>query len=273
MYAIIDIGGTNTRVAFSGDLQNLVSTERYPTPKTFEEAKSKLALQIDGKQITAAVVGLAGHVDSKTQHVIFSPHMDYLDDKNISELMPANTKTFLENDAALAGLGESISPYAKDYTRVAYITISTGVGGTLIVNKSVPEMNANYEPGHIVIDKSSTIEPVDSVPGSWESLCSGTAFEKIYNIKPEQCMDTEIWHEYGRNLAYGLLSVSLLWRPEIIVIGGSVTNKWNLFIQQTEDTFVRLHGRATAPKLTKSELGEKNGLLGGMFFLRNISQQ
>lgn len=272
MYAIIDIGGTNTRVAFSGDLQNLVSTERYPTPKTFEEAKSTLAQHLQGKDITAAIIGLAGQVDKQKQQIVFSPHMSYLDGKNLSELIPANIKTYLENDAALAGLGEAVSPYAQEFNRVAYITISTGVGGTLIVNKKVPEMDANYEPGHIVIDKDSTIEPVDKVQGSWESFSSGTAFEKTHGIKPQDCMDENLWREYGENLAYGLLSVSLLWRPEMIVLGGSMTNKWNLFIQSTEQKLLELHRSAIPPKLTKSELGEKNGLMGGMAFLKNVIQ-
>jgi len=270
MYISIDIGGTNTRIATSENLDSIINLEKFHTPKSKKELVEKIAETIrENPNITMMSIGIAGFINRHTKQIIKCPHIPYLDNTSLNELLPQtqNIPTYLENDAALAGLAESIKGEGSNYNRVAYITISTGVGGTLIENKKIPDTKFNFEPGHHIIDLHPQNKVSTLLQGSWESYSSGTAFKDLYKVEPDDYNDIGIWTEYGKNLAVGLHNISLLWNPEVIVLGGSLSKKATLFLKVLEDNL-----NATLPQgkpdIKISQLGDTNGILGGLELCR-----
>ncbi len=277
MNIVIDMGGTNTRIGLTNNLKEFFVTEKFPTPSSQKEAHTKIREILSGKtdQIESIVLGVAGLVDYKNKNVISAPHINWIKDMSAQEITGLSNKDTralkgikIFNDAELSGLAEAYQPYASNFENVAYITISTGVGGTIIRNKKPDTHAFNYEPGHIIIDKSSGInEPVDNIRGSFESLCSGTAFYKKYNIQPKDCADTEVWQNYGMDLADGLYTVTLLWQPDAIILGGSMTNQWSSFYEPLIERYTSYPSYFAHPTILKSELKDMNGLLGGLKIL------
>jgi len=265
MYITLDIGGTNTRIGISSTLDDFIHIEKFPTPKTFDELKSKIKDTLKDIKPTNIAVGIAGFIERHEKKILISPHIKYLNDKKITEILDFQENIiFLENDASLAGLAEAVRGEGRGFSRSAYITISTGVGGVLIINNKIPDTNVNYEPGHHLIPGTGID---DQQIKSWEDYSSGTSFKKIYGVNPQDYDDSKIWAEYGYNLAIGLSNISLLWRPDVIVLGGSVSKKAHLFIETTNLELSKfLH--CCVPEIKISQLGDDNGLIGGLVLLR-----
>ena len=267
MYASIDIGGTKTKIGISKDLNNFIDIQKFPTPKTFDELQSKIKSVLESNSSYEAIsIGSAGFVNRKENRIYFSPHAGFLNNRLAEEIV-FGTKyksLYLENDAALSALAEATHGIGNNFTRVAYITISTGVGGSIIVNKKIPDTLFNFEPGHHILNYENN--------RTFESLCSGTAFRVNYGVSPEDHNDEEIWSEFGKNLGFGLHNIILLWRPDIIVIGGSLSKKSQLFLQKTKDTLTSLEPFKSYPDIEISQLGDENGIIGGLELIKtNLS--
>lgn len=271
MYIAIDMGGTNTRIAFSENLKDIRNVEKYPTPQSAEEIKQNFKNLIDVTNLRGLILGTAGQVNHSTKQILFSPHINGINGLTLNELVGLNSDTegFIENDAALAGLAESHQPYAQDFERVAYITISTGVGGTLIVNKKLRNTKLSFEPGHHIIDINGNSLALENIKGTWESLSSGTAFRKLYNENPEECNDQEIWNQYGQNLSKGLHNIILMWQPDLIVLGGSLSKKYDLFEKALNQELAVSLGENVVPIAT-SQMDDMNGITGGFIFLNQV---
>ncbi len=128
----------------------------------------------------------------------------------------------------------------------------------------------SYEPGHHIIDIGGDTLALNAIKGSWESFSSGTAFRKIYQVDPMDTENSYIWQDYGRNLAIGLHNVILMWLPEIIILGGSMSKKSELFLSVAKKELEKsLYGKA--PEIKVSRLDDKNGLLGGLYYLKSVS--
>lgn len=267
MYASIDIGGTKTKIGLSKDLNQFFDIQKFTTPKTFNELQSKIKSVLESNSSYEGIsIGAAGFVNRCEKRIYFAPHAGFLNNRLAEEIV-SDTKCksiYIENDAALAALAEATHGAGKNYSRVAYITISTGVGGSIIVNKKIPDTVFNFEPGHHILNFETN--------QTFESLCSGTAFRKNYGVSPEDHNDEKIWSNYGKNLGVGLYNIILLWRPDIIVIGGSLSKKSQLFLQKTKDTLASLEPFKSYPSIEISQLGDENGIIGGLELLKtNLS--
>lgn len=261
------MGGTNTRIGFSSDSEDFDRIERFPTPQSIEEAH-QIFSQYLGDISTEAnpiIFGVAGTVDYSVNRITEATNIEWIKGMSAKEITGLSTDIKAYNDAELAGVAESYQPYALDYPRIAYITISTGVGGTIVANKKAAVARYSFEPGHIIINKLSSIDdPADHTQGSFENMCSGTAFFKRNKVKPENCLDKQIWERYGENLASGLYTITLLWQPDIIVLGGSMTNQWDYFYKSCAQRFDSYPNYYIKPDIIRSELKDTNGLLGGL---------
>ena len=170
---------------------------------------------------------------------------------------------FLENDAALAGLGEAVFGAGKGKKIVAYLTISTGVGGCRIVDGKIDENSQGFEPGHQIIFSDKNIITL-------ENLVSGTAIEKKYGKKPYEIFDVKIWNNVANNLAYGLHNVAVLWSPDIIILGGSMMKKIGIPVERVKFHLSKILNIFPKPPLIKkSKLGDLAGLYGALAHLKS----
>ena len=283
MYIAIDLGGTNTRVASSKDLKNIHKVEKFDTKNSLEQQRHAITQAINNvaeENITVICIGVPGLINKKENrfgHIVNFPH---LSNKEYHELFDFELfkpkKDFCsfiaENDAALAGLGEAVFGAGKKYETIAYITISTAVGGVRVSNKKLDLTQKYSEPGHHIIEVGGPKDTKVSLQGTLEAYVSGTAFERNYGESPITCENQEIWDDYGKRLANGMINVCAFWAPDIIVLGGGVSNKFNLFYKSLVTNFGKQDFFAI-PVFKKSELEDDAGLFGGFAFIDQQENQ
>jgi predicted NBD/HSP70 family sugar kinase len=275
-YLLFDIGGTKTRIALSTGKGSFGSPKIIPTPKDFDKGVAlfrNVAFELSGgKRIKAAAGGIAGPIDRGKTMLVNSPHISGWVRKPLKQELQKvlGAPVYIENDAAMVGLGEAAFGKGKGRRVVVYMTVSTGVGGSRIVNGRIDESAMGFEPGHQIIDPGGSLCPdCKSVPGYLERYISGSAIEKRYKKKAYEISDPKVWEEVACFLAYGLNNTIVHWSPDIVILGGSVTKKVPL-------KRVRFHLRKIMkifpkiPPIEKAVLGDFGGLYGALHFLRNL---
>jgi predicted NBD/HSP70 family sugar kinase len=271
LYASIDIGGTNTRIGLSENLKTFKSIERLETPDTLYDLSSYLEKSLP-PETTAICLCIAGPVDHKFNRLINGTNIKALR-SGISpeELLPKyKTKIIkLLNDSEAGCLSEAIIGEGKNFEKVAYITLSTGVGGAYIKDKILKLDRYNSEPGRHIIEIGGREGISTKIQGEWEAYSSGWAFSQMYGVSTKDCKDENIWESYAEELSIGLHNISVLWSPEVIVLGGGITNQWKYFLPRTT-TLLNTSMKAIrpAPELKISSIGDDNILLGGLLYLK-----
>jgi predicted NBD/HSP70 family sugar kinase len=282
MYLLFDIGGTKTRLAISRDKETFVSYEIIETPSNFDEGIGKIAEYLKKQEIgiRGVVGGIAGVLDNTKTKLTYSPNLpEWIGGdlkSKLSEITGADT-VIIENDAALNGLGEAVYGAGKDHRIVAFITVSTGVGGTRIVDKKIDAANLNFEPGHQLISVKNMLCTddlncrCDEETSDLESFISGAALEKIYGQKVKELQDEKIWDRIYHYLAIGLTNVCVFWSPEIIILGGGVAGS-DLFSVEKLETHIKkiLKAYPELPIIKKGVLADHAGLYGALQIIKGI---
>lgn len=274
-YVLFDIGGTNTRVTTSEDLRTFAAPIKYKTPKKFEDGIKQLveaAQKLTGKnRIRAVAGGIRGLLnDDKTGIIHDITLTDWIDQPLTSKLKKAlDAEVYLENDAAMAGLGEAHYGAGQGSDIMVYHTVSTGVGGVKIEEGVIDDFSHGFEPGYQILDIDHTILG-DGIEPTLENLVSGTAVEKRMGVPPYDIpQDDEIWDQLAYFLAHGLRNSILYWSPDAIVLGGSmiIGNPrilLNDIIRHTNEVVGEV---AEVPLIVDAKLGDDGGLYGAMALL------
>lgn len=273
-YILFDIGGTNTRVAVSDDLVTLGEIESFKTPAKFEEGMTKIfgaITKLTKKKPTALAGGVRGSLlEDKSGIQNDSVLVKWSGKSIVAELQKKfSVPVILENDTAIAGIGEAVYGAGKGLEIVAYHTISTGVGGVKIENGMLDMASVGFEPGHQVVDIDRTILGEDVTP-TLENLVSGTAVKNRFGVEPYEIPQSDVlWNELAEYLAQGLRNTILYWSPDVIVLGGSMIIgdpriEIDLIRKYTVES---LDGFVPTPFITTAKLGDEVGLYGAMAIL------
>ncbi len=172
-------------------------------------------------------IGFGGPVDFPTQTVTLSTHVEgwaqYPLVENVRRLTGAPAT--MDNDANVGALGESVYGAGKGYDPLFYMTLSTGIGGGIIVHGEIYRGADSFagEIGHI------QIEP-DGPPclcgsnGCLERMCCGLWLERDFG-KPasELLANRKFVERYVVLLARGLKAAIMMLNPARIVIGGGIS--------------------------------------------------
>lgn len=271
--AVFDIGGTKTRVAFSEDGKTLKSVKSFATSLNPNQGLADLVSTIkELGEVSAVAGGIRG--------VMREDRLGIDHDSILSEWANVSIVDFLteqlgvpvnlENDTALAGLGEANFGAGKGIDIIVYHTISTGVGGVKVVSGSIDAASVGFEPGHQVLDIDRTILGAD-IPPTLENLVSGKAVEQRMGVKPYE-IDQEdvIWVELAGYLAQGMRNTVLYWSPEAIILGGSMmVGDPKIPIESVRKATVAvLDGIMACPFITTAALGDEAGLYGALVLLQ-----
>ena len=124
------------------------------------------------------------------------------------------TEIIIENDASMAGVGEAQFGAGRGFEIVAYITVSTGVGGAKIVNGKIDEHAVGFEPGKQIMDVNSG--------KTLEDMISGKALQEKFGKHPKEIKDQGVWDNHAWLLAIGLNNIIMEWSPNCVVLGGSM---------------------------------------------------
>lgn len=284
MFLLLDIGGTNTRVGVSKDLKKLEGEpEAFKTPNTPEEGMKKIKEVADevleGNKPQMVCGGIAGPLNKERTCLINSPNNSGWVNKSLTQELEKifDAPSLIENDTALVGLGEWAFGSGKNSEIMAYITVSTGVGGTRIVNGVIDTSVHGYEPGHQIIDIDNTMELYGKIRASGdknrpnlEDIISGSALENRAGKKPYEIEDEKMWDDFARVLAVGLNNMIVHWSPEVLVLGGSMivgdpgidAGAVEQYLKQELSIYPQ------PPIIREAELGDYGGLYGAMELTR-----
>ncbi len=277
-YVLFDVGGSKTRVGVSDDLSQLTNSVAFDTLQKSAEGIKKIteeAKKLAGDQkIRMVAGGIRGVLDGEKEGMIEDPGgvlTDWVDESIVSKLKKIlGAEVFLENDAALAGMGEAVYGAGEGHEIVVYHTISTGVGGAKIEEGMIDDYRQGFEPGHQILDVDHTILGEDVEP-TLENLVSGGAIEARMGMKPyDIAQDDALWDQLAYYLAHGLRNSILYWSPDVIVLGGSmiVGDPRILLDDIIKYTNEVLGEVADVPLILDATLGDEGGLYGAMALLQ-----
>lgn len=274
-YAIFDIGGTKTRVAVSDDLETFSAVDSFKTPEKFEDGLEKICAsikQLTDNDISAIAGGVRGLLTEEKDGIQNDSILVKWVGKNIVKKLQVfgDIPIFLENDTAVAGIGEAVFGAGRESEIVAYHTISTGVGGAKIENGILDRASTGFEPGHQILDIDRTILGEDITP-TLENLVSGTALGERFGTKAYDIPQSDVvWDELAEYLAQGLRNTIMYWSPDVIVLGGAMivgdpaisVDAVRKYTVEAVDNYVE------TPLIVKAELGDHGGLFGAMAILK-----
>jgi len=269
MYIVFDIGATHMRFASSDDLLQFDKPVIVDTPQKFDEAMDKIydivAELAEHTEIVGIAGGVAGVLDSKKTTLNRAPNIPDWEGKPLrSRLMDATgVIPHIYNDADMAGLGEAAYGAGKGRSIIMYITVSTGLGGGLIVDKQIAPHHIGFEPGFQIIDHETKETLHDFI--------AGHDLEAAHGKPAKDINDPKVWECIFDKLTIGLHNSIIHWSPEIVVIGGSMIHRFKI-----EDVSKRVNELMTifteVPEFALAELGDHNGLYGALAHLQSAVQ-
>ena len=280
MYLLFDIGGTKMRLAISQDGEHFDAPVKVATPtddfaegvRLFVETTRELS---GGEPIAAVAGGIAGVFDAAAGALVSAPHLSGWIHKPLREELARaiGCDVFIANDAAVVGLGEAVSGAGLGHEIVAYLTVSTGVGGARIVRGTIDAHRAGFEIGHHIINMNEPDVFCATCPeqGHVEGYISGTAFEKRYGKKAYEVDDPAAWDSAARTLAVALNNVTVFWSPDILVLGGAmIVGDPAIPLELVERYFeMVLKIFPERPRIARAALGDVGGLYGALALLKN----
>ncbi len=138
----IDIGGTKTKIAYYFRNKLNIIFNR-PTPKNPAEFTKLIVKEIKNYKFPSEIVGIGigcpGPLDPKTGTVLSPPNLKQWVRFSLTKILGKELKipTILENDANAGALGESLFGSGIKHKNVLYLTISTGLGCGIVINKQI----------------------------------------------------------------------------------------------------------------------------------------
>jgi glucokinase len=210
----------------------------------------------DFSNLVGLAVGAPGPLNPFTGVVFSPPNLPGWSNVPLTAILEKATRlpVYLGNDANLAALGEYTFGAGKDYRYLVYITVSTGVGGGVIEDGRIlmGARGAAGELGHMSIDYNGprcncgnigcleilTAGPslrrraIEMLQAGHASKLTNMAGGDLQNITPE--LISEAAHQGDETakkliadtafyLGVGVTNILHLYNPEIVVIGGGVS--------------------------------------------------
>lgn len=306
-YLGIDIGGTSVKLGLVTDKGKILASDNYEVAfdnyKTpiFETVKKSIERflknnSINKNELMGIGVSATGQVNSNTGIIVgvggnIKNWCNTEIKKELEEIY--NLKTTVINDANSMVIGEQWIGKAKNYKNIMGITIGTGVGGGIIVNSNVLLGNIGIagELGHFSINSNGKVCTCGNI-GCYEQYASMTALIKNVkekysdignlSISKEEINGKYIFDELEKgnkelesvvinwieDIGKGLVSLTHIFNPEIIIIGGAVSKQEKLFIKPVRN-YVLSHVMQKFGenlKVEAAELENSAGLVGAVYY-------
>ncbi len=273
-YIVCDIGGTKTRVASSEDLESFGEVIKFKTPRSAREGVkmiSEAASSLQNSPIRSVAVGVRGFLSYDKSMIVHDTALSSWTEEPLADMLSdaLDADVVLENDTALAGLGEAHYGAGIGYDIMVYHTVSTGVGGVKIEDGVIDRSASGFEPGHQILDIDKTILGVDVSP-TLERLVSGSAVAERMGVQPYEIpQDDKIWDQLAFFLAHGIRNTVLYWSPDVIVLGGSmIVGDPRILLDDIVRHANEIIGDVTeCPLILDAKLGDNGGLYGAMALL------
>jgi glucokinase len=234
-------------------------------------------------EIEAVGIGSGGPLDAARGVLIAPPHLPGWRDVPLTALAEKafGLPTVLENDATAAAAGEHRYGAGAGTRNMIYLTISTGVGGGIVIDGSLYRgaTGNGGELGHVTVDYDGRPCRGCGRRGCLEAYVSGTSIAErgteagMGNVTSADVaaaaragdpVATRVWDETTDALACGLTSIVNLFEPELVVLGGGVSTTGEQLIGPVRER-VRAEAMGASGKaaqIVQSALGNQVGVVG-----------
>lgn len=264
LLAGIDIGGTKIALALATPDCEIVAGHNFLTQvsdgpekilqRTLDQLE-KLVEETGAAEVLKIGVGCAGPLDVRRGMTLSPPNLPGWDEFPIVEIIRRRMKVpvVLDNDANAAALAERRFGAGKEFKNLVYVTVSTGIGGGVIIDGKLVHGNTGNagEIGHITVMPGG-VKCGCGARGCLEAVCSGTGIarrfaekinsgaassltEKIQSVEQITAKNiaeaaaagdplaVDIWEETIFYLSLGISNIIVMFEPEAIIIGGGVS--------------------------------------------------
>ena len=264
MLIAVDTGATKTLVASFGKDGVLGHQIKFPTPHDqkdyIKELKSVLQENYKDKPVEAVVIASPGIIDNGV--VIWGGGnlaWKNLDIRSEIQGLLGKAPVFVENDANLAGLGET-RLLKKMPPQSLYVTISTGIGTGIITDGHINQALRNSEAGHALIEFDGTVR-------EWETFASGKAIYNTYGKYARDITNQRTWQQIADRISRGFLAVIPILQPDIIIIGGSIGTYFKNYGEQLQNILrEKLPNHIKCPKFVQAKYPELAVIYGCYYY-------
>lgn len=288
LFAGIEIGGTKLQMVIGDGCGQILDKLRFKVDKNRgadgirETIKESLPEFIRGKNIKRIGVGFGGPVDWKSGKICKSHQIEGWSGFDIASWLQelCGVETVVENDANTAAFGEAICGAGKGFNPVFYVTLGSGVGGGLVVDGKIYHGRepGECEIGHVRLEKSGAT--VESRCSGWavdrkirEAICSNreSCLREIVGqhsggearflpdaISRGDIVAKQILRQTCDDLAFGLSHVVHLFHPQILILGGGLSNLGELLRAEVAEILPDYVMEAfhPVPEISIAKLGE-----------------
>ena len=313
-YAGIDLGGTKILVLITDEQGSVLGEERVPTlaaqgpdaviTRIVEAVRAAAAhARVAVPDIRVAGVSAPGPINSAEGDITDPPNLPGWHNVRLARVLheQLGVPAVLENDANCACVGEHQFGAGRGYRHLLYVTISTGIGGGVIIDDKLyaGASGAAGEVGHMGVAMSGPTCGAGHV-GCLEAFASGTAIARraremiaagglprtarlaehdpplsartVYLAGQQgEAAAAAIITEAGRYLGVGLASMINAFNPQAIVLGGGLTNMGDALLGPAIEV-ARTRSFAQSfmdVRIVESELGDNAAALGAVAVARS----
>jgi glucokinase len=312
-FAGVDLGGTKILVLICDGDGKVLGSERVPTLAT-QGPEAVMSRIVEAVRAAAADAGIEpgalaaigvsapGPIDVLEGTITDPPNLPGWHNVPLGRVLQERlgARAVLENDANCAGVGEHRFGAGRGYRHMLFVTISTGIGGGIIIDNELyaGASGAAGEVGHIGVAVSGPSCGAGHV-GCVEAFASGTAIarraaeliaaggmprtarlaehnpplsaETVYLAAQQgEAEASGIIREAGRYLGVALASMINAFNPQAIVLGGGLTNMGDDLLGPAIET-ARTRSFAQSfvdVRIGEGELGERAAALGAVAVAR-----
>lgn len=294
----LDIGGTSIKAGLiSGKAKVIARAEEPNLNKGPQEAKKQILGLIERiwpsrkNAVNGIGVGAPGPLDLKKGILLRSPNIAGWVNLPLVSWVTQKFKqrVVMDNDANAAALAESLWGAGRKHRYVFYATLSTGIGTGFVINKKIygGRTGKALEGGHLTIDHNG-VRCKCGLIGCIEAYASGPALARRAAVSMPQAKDREITPkeieklaqkgdvnaqrliaETGEYLGLWLGNIVNLLEPDIIILGGGLTNFGPFLFNPIKKTMPQ---RSIIPDakdipIVRAQLKDDVGILGAAALL------
>ena len=265
----VDLGATNIRAAMvmENDISEIQS-KRITSNGTEQEVLNDVFEVVDklvDGSAKAIGIGVPSVVDIDAGIVYDVQYIPSWKEVPLKKRMEERYKipVFVNNDANCFALGEYYFGKGKGTNAMIGLTLGTGVGAGIIINKKL------YAGPNCGAGEFGMVEYLDKV---YEYYCSGSFFQNVYQLDGEEVFknaknnDTralQLYEEFGTHLGNAIKMIMYTYDPSLIILGGSVRLAYNFF-EKTMWERIKTFAFTKSAERLKIEIStlQNSGILG-----------
>src|SRR5437868_4267502 len=257
----IDIGGTNTKIGVVADdgtviRRRAVSTSAHGDPLPLVDAiASSLRLILDAREsqsnsVSGVGVSVAGFLDHDHSAMVHNANLPALRGFPLRRALEERLSLdfHLEVDSNAAVVAEYRHGAGRGSQRLLGVTVGTGLGGGVIIDGRLVRDTGECagDLGHIIVDRNGRLCTCGA-RGCLEAMVNSAALsERAGGRTPRDIISAALkgeklarkaLAETGRWLGLGLASLSPLFAPDRIVVGGGIAAARELLLAATQESY------------------------------------